>query len=255
MPLTHETRSLLQSLRRRTAARLRRAALLLTLPEASVSPIDDSAGFDIQRWYEQPDLSTDMALRGLSYHTSTLPLDAWELLWSDVTDILVENHECDFDGLGRFRFDGDKGLVSFRADRALSQVTPLDVRGEESEWSSAIAAGAEAADIARQAIPLVAAPDAILSLASLFFSQSGPHAVRNAIARHTLEDDASNVAISAAAFMAYEVVLLSLGQQLRDGERVDIPLVGTFTTSMEVITFDASAELIDYLIANDRVSL
>ena len=253
MALSPETRRLLGSIKLRTDARLRKVAVQIALRDLAADGAGDLDDLDLERASEPLEFSTDSVLQTFPYQTSTLASDAWELLWSELIETLIEDQEGAFDGLGWFRFDADKGLVHFRAAEELSEATRLAVLGEESVWSVAMVAGAEGAHIANQQGPLLALPDDAISLSALILSHYGHHALRQAIARSTLEV-AFDVAISTAAFEAYQAVVLSLANRLRDVERVEIPLIGSFTASLGVISFDAAEELIDYLIANDRVS-
>jgi hypothetical protein len=256
MSLNHATKTLLESIRQRAEARLRDAALLLALRRLDVEtplapPVDVDLDLDTQM--AQPQLGTDAVLEATQHQAGTMAFDAWELLWSEFIEALIEHQECDYQGLGRFRFDSDKGVVQFRADPALNEGSLIRVSGEESIWSVAMVAATEGASIADRDGPMLVQPDSTHALSAVILSRIGPPSVRQAILRTTRELSA-DTAIATATFVSYQSLLLALGTHLKEFEKLDVPLIGVFSSSLGVVSFDASTELIDLLIANDRVS-
>jgi hypothetical protein len=114
MSLTYATRQLLDSIRYRTDARLRGAAVLVALQTLNPDEIEEPPDFDIPKQSEPFALSAETALQALPYQTGTLAADAWELLWSELTEALVEHQEAQYDGLEE---DVDRLIHEWRAEQ------------------------------------------------------------------------------------------------------------------------------------------
>jgi hypothetical protein len=216
-------------------------------------PAAEFTELDVPAYLAAVNLTAQEVLEAFLVQAHVLAMDAWELTWSEITEELVESHEMECDGLGRFIFDPDRGTVRFNADNPFKELTAISVMGEESVWSVAMVAGAEGMALATETILALPSPVNTIDYVSQFLRNAGGLAVQQAITRSTPEA-AVIAAHATAAFISYQAVVWSLGRQLQAAERIEVPLIGTFTSSLDVVSFAASPDLIDMLIANDRIS-
>lgn len=257
MPLVPETRALLEQLDTRLAYVVERELVLLTAP-AAPPPVEFTLP-DFLRKAEPPyeELRESLGHPKLPSRISgLLPVEFFELLWSELTEHLFESERCHFDGLGEFEVRDYRDVtVEFRPYPTLALQEPFAVAGEESLYGTAFQVCAEAFGPLRDhwAIELTAQAARNRTSTLEGFASSllllGLPALRQILQRHK-HTASTETFISSLSVAAYYSGIMALAFAIGAWRKVTIPAVGTFQIEFDSVSFEASSQLIALLSVN-----
>jgi hypothetical protein len=258
MPLESATRRVLESVadraehlcRWRAVQELSASGLSLTdesvaLPEDAGSPLSINADVVLGRAAQQgvPELLT---------------FDTWELLWSELTEELIQSERIRLDGLGDFEIKEAKGTLKleFRPSPAL-QHESCRVIGEHGTFGPSVLATVEVVtglEVELEVAVLALGATDLLAGANYFSAITLVPVIEKVIQQTPGLEAATVAALGAAGFVPYYGIIWTTGRLLRHGHQVVIPLIGTFATENGGVTFKPATEFLELLAANHPVT-